>query len=194
MEWYQYLSLGLTALPTIYLKVTRIFYELWKIGLFLGLVAWQGVVLLRQSLDKNKKYEAASAFAAAIGKPLLVAGGPLGVTWLRRFSKVMAHGYGDVCFDINPRAFDGCPCGVIADVRHIPFADKSFGAVFASHLLEHLPSVADAQKALAELNRVAEAVFIAYPHRWSIIAWLIPSHHLWIWQKDGETYFKQRRI
>ena len=194
MEWYQYLSLGLTALPTIYLKVTGILYGLWKFGLFLALVAWQGVVLLRQSLDKNKKYEAATTFAAARGKPLLVAGGPLGVTRHRRFFGVMAHGYGDVCLDIDPRAFDGCPCGVIADVRHIPFSDKSFGAVFASHLLEHLPSVADAEKALAELDRVAEAVFIAYPYKWSIVAWLIPSHLLWVWQKDGKTYLKQRQI
>ena len=167
-------------------------YGLWVLGLFLVLVAWQEVVLLRQSHDRDRKYEAATTFAATAGKPLLVAGGPLGVTWGRRFTKLMAHGYGDVCFDIDRRAFDGCPCGVIADIRHIPFSDKSFGAAFASHVLEHLPSVADAEKALAELDRVAEAVFIAYPYRQSIIAWLMPGHHLWVWQKDGRTYLKQR--
>lgn len=174
--------------------MTDIPYELWAFGLFLALVAWQGVVLLRQSHDRDRKYEAATTFAATVGKPLLVAGGPLGVTWGRRFTKLMAHGYGDVCFDIDRRAFDGCPCGVIADIRHIPFSDKSFGAAFASHVLEHLPSVADAEKALAELDRVAEAVFIAYPYKWSIMAWLIPSHHLWVWQKDGRTYLKQRQF
>jgi len=194
MEWYQYLSLGLTAWPAVYLKVPWIAHALWMFGLFLGLGIWQGVVFLCETMDKNKKYKAARAAAVAIGKPLLVAGGPLGVSRRRRFLKLMAHGQGDVCLDIDPRAFDGCPCGVVADVRYIPFADKGFGAVFASHVLEHLPSVADAQKALAEFDRVAEAVFVAYPYRQSIVAWLIPSHHLWVWQKEGKTYFKQRRI
>lgn len=169
-------------------------YLLVSITLFLGLVSWQGIAVLAESRDKNKKYKAASAAAAATGKPLLVVGGPWGISQRRRLFWGMAHGHGDVCLDIDPRAFDGCPCGVVADVRYIPFADKGFGAVFASHVLEHLPSVADAQKALAELDRVAEAVFVAYPYRQSIVAWLIPSHHLWVWQKEGKTYFKQRRI
>ena len=161
-------------------------------GLFLVLVAWQGVVLLRQSHDRDRKYEAATTFAATAGKPLLVAGGPLGVTWGRRLSKMMAHGYGDVCFDIDRRAFEGCPCGVIADIRHIPFSDKSFGAAFASHLLEHLPDIGSAERALSELNRVAEAVFIAYPSMQSIAGWVHRGHHLWVWQDGNATYLKQR--
>jgi len=173
--------------------VNSTIHEILGFGFFFGLMTWQGVVLLSQTLDKNKKYKAASAFAAAVGKPLLVAGGPLGITWLRHFSKVKAHGYGDVCFDIDPRAFYGCPCGVVADVRHIPFGDKTFGAVFVSHLLEHLPNITDARQALAELNRVAEAVFVAYPYRQYVVAWLIPGHYLWVWQKDGKIYLKQRK-
>ena len=172
--------------------MTDVLNELWKFGLVLILIAWQGVVLLRENGDKNKKYEAATAVAAATGKPLLVVGGPWGVSRRRRLFWGMAHGHGDVCLDIDSRAFEGCPCGVVADIGHIPFSDKSFGAVFASHILEHLPSVADAEKALAELDRVAESVFIAYPYRQSIIAWLMPGHHLWVWQKDGRTYLKQR--
>ncbi|MFW0859505.1 MAG: methyltransferase domain-containing protein [Dehalococcoidia bacterium] len=162
-------------------------------GFLLGLMIWQGTALLHQTLDKNKKYEAASAFAAEVGKPLLVIGGPMGITWLRRFSEMMAHGYGDVCMDIDLRALRGCPSGVIADVRHIPFSDKTFGAVFVSHVLEHLPDTRDAKKALTELNRVADAVFIAYPNKYYVVSWLIPDHHLWVWQKDGKTHLKQRR-
>ncbi|MCL0046593.1 class I SAM-dependent methyltransferase [Dehalococcoidales bacterium] len=165
----------------------------WYLSL-LALVLWQGAALFQEIRDKSKKYKASRATAIAKGKPLLVAGGPFGITWRRRFFKLMAHGQGDVCLDIDPRAFDGCSCGVVADVRHIPFTDKSFGAVFASHLLEHLPTVADAEKALAELERVAEAVFIAYPNKHYIVPWLIPSHHLWVWQKDGKTHFKQHQI
>ena len=173
--------------------MTEIFSELWEFGLLLALVAWQGVVLFRENGDKNQKYKAATTAAEATGKPLLVVGGPWGISRQRRlFWGMMAHGHGDVCLDIDRRAFEGCPCGVVADIRNIPFADKSFGAVFASHIVEHLPTVADAEEALAELERVAEAVFIAYPYRQSIIAWLMPGHHLWVWQKDGRTYLKQR--
>jgi ubiquinone/menaquinone biosynthesis C-methylase UbiE len=103
-----------------------------------------------------------------------------------------AHGNGDVCLDISRRAINNHPCGVIASVTHIPFSDMNFGAVFASHLLEHLPTTDDAEKALAELNRVAEAVFIAYPSRQSIAGWIIPDHHLWVWQKGDSIYMKQR--
>jgi hypothetical protein len=170
-----------------------IIYQIVGFGFFLGLMIWQGAALLHQTLDKNKKYEAASAVAAEAGKPLLVIGGPMGITWLRRFSKMMAHGYGDVCMDIDPRALRGCPSSVLADIRHIPFTDKTFGAVFVSHVLEHLPNTGDARKAVSELNRVADAVFIAYPHKHYIVSWLIPDHHLWVWQKDGRTYLKQRK-
>jgi len=39
---------------------------------------------------------------------------------------------------------------------------------------------------------VAEAVFIVYPYRQSIAAWVIPEHHLWVWQKGDKMYLKQR--
>ena len=160
---------------------------------FLGLLIWQGTALLHQTLDKNKKYKAASTFAAGTGKPLLVIGGPMGVTRIRSFSEVMAHGYGDLCMDIDLRAIRNCPSAINGDVRHIPFLDKTFGAVFISHVLEHLPNTKDAERALAELDRVADAVFIAYPNKHYIVSWLIPDHHLWVWQKDGKTYLKQRK-
>lgn len=162
------------------------------LGICLGVGGWQLAVWLGEIRDKNKQYEAASAYARERNKLLLVAGGPWGNKRARHLLKMPAHGDGDVCLDIDRHAIDGHPNGVIADVTHIPFSDKSFGAVFASHLLEHLSSTEDAKKALAELNRIAEAVFIAYPSRQSIVAWIVPDHHLWIWQKGNTTYFKQR--
>jgi hypothetical protein len=50
-----------------------------------------------------------------------------------------------------------------------------------------------AEKALSEMNRVADSVFIAYPYRQSIAAWIIRDHHIWVSQKDGRTLFQQRK-
>ena len=96
-------------------------------------------------------------------KPLLVIGGPWGVKAYRRLLDKPAHGDGDVCLDIDRRALEGHPCAVVASCTDIPFTDKSFGAIFSSHVLEHMPTTQMAEKALSEMNRVAGSVFIAYP-------------------------------
>ena len=163
-------------------------------AIFLGVGGWQLVVWLGEVSDKNRKFKAASAYALKKNKPMLVAGGPWGNKSARRWFNIPAHGSGDVCLDVNHRPIQGHPYGVIATVTDIPFRHKSFGAVFASHLLEHLPTVADAEKALSELDRVAEAVYIAFPSRQSIAGWLMPGHHLRVWQKNGTTFLKQRSI
>jgi len=167
---------------------------LWFIALAIvvGVGLWQLVVWVIENQFKGRQYKAASARALKEGKPLLVAGGPWGVTRTRRRLNKPAHGNGDVCLDIDRRAFDSHPRAVVASVTHIPFADKCFGAVFASHLLEHLPTVDAASQALDELNRVAEAVYIVYPSRQSFAGWLVPDHHLWVWQKDSTTYLRKR--
>ena len=167
---------------------------LWFIALAVvaGIGGWQLAVWIIETRAKNRQYRAACACARERGKPLLVAGGPWGVTRTRRRLNKPAHGNGDVCLDINPHAFAGHPKAVVASVTHIPFSDKCFGAVFASHLLEHLPTVDAASQALDELNRVAETVYVVYPSRQSFAGWLIPDHHLWVWQKDDTTYLRQR--
>lgn len=167
---------------------------LWYIllGALLGVGSWQLLVWLGETIDKNRKFKEASSFAVEQGKPLLVVCGPWGAKPFRRWFNKPAHGFGDVCFDINRRAIEGHPRAVVASVTHIPFADKKFGAAFASHLLEHLPTTDDARKALDELNRVAEKVFIVCPSRQSVAGWVIADHHLWVWQKEGNTYIKQR--
>ncbi len=162
------------------------------LGAFLGVGGWQLIVWLGETRDKNRKYRAASTHALERSKPLLIVGGPWGSKRARHWLNKPAHGSGDVCVDIDRQAIDGHPHGIIADVTHLPFPDKIFGAAFASHLLEHLPTTSAARKALDELNRVAEAVFIVSPSRQSIAGWIIADHHLWVWQKGDRTYLKQR--
>jgi len=162
------------------------------LGILVAIGIWQLAVWMGEIRDKNKKYDAALTYSREKGKPFLVAGGPWGNKPARHLIKLPAHGGGDVCIDIDPNAIGKHPNGIIASVTHIPFSDKSFGAVFASHLLEHLPNIDEANKALAEFNRIAEAVFIVYPSRQSIAAWIMPAHHLWVWQEGNTTYIKQR--
>lgn len=164
-------------------------------GVAKGLLAWQGTVWYKQELERHSKYEAARAYAKSVGKPLLVVGGPLGGL-NRKLTGVQGHGYGDVCIDVDPAACAGAPSDckvVVGDVRSIPYPDRYFGAAFASHVLEHLSTVAECERALAELRRVADAVFIAGPSKQAITGWVHPEHHLWVQQlPDGSVKIEQR--
>ena len=163
------------------------------VGILVVVFIWQMIIWMLEIQDKNRKYKAATEYAQKSGKQLLVIGGPWGVKSYRRLLDRPAHGNGDVCLDIDRRALESHPCAVVASCTDIPFADKSFGAVFSSHVLEHMPTTQMAEQALAEMNRVAGAVFIAYPSRQSLAAWIIRDHHIWVWQKDGKTILKQRK-
>ena len=166
----------------------------WVIaGILAVAFVWQIIVWELEIRDKDRKYRAAFDYAQKSGKPLLVIGGPWGVKAYRRLLDKPAHGNGDVCLDIDRRALGNHPCAVVASCTDIPFSDKAFGAVFSSHVLEHMPTTQAAEKALAEMNRVAGSVFIAYPSRQSIPAWIIKDHHIWVWQKGGKTLLKQRK-
>ncbi len=156
----------------------------------IGLVGWQLIVWFGEIRDKNRKFAAAKAQSSQTNKPLLVCGGPWGSKPFRRLLHMPAHRGGDYCLDIDRHAVDGEPNSVVASVTQVPFVDKSFGAVFASHLLEHMPDIATAKQALAELNRISDAVFIACPSRQSLIARMMLEHHVWVWQEDGRIYLK----
>jgi ubiquinone/menaquinone biosynthesis C-methylase UbiE len=97
--------------------------------------------------------------------------------------------YGDVNIDLNGRRDvpHGTP-GVVtyADAEDLSqFATESFGAVLASHILEHLPHP---QQAIAEWLRVvggdAAALFIVTPSWWAPHTWL-HAGHLWYFP-DGQ--------
>ncbi len=158
--------------------------------LILGI--WQLYILRRETIDKNNKYKAATEAAAARGKKLLVIGGPWGTRTGRRVFRKQAHGVGDTCMDIDARALTGHKCGVIGSAVDIPFADKAFGAVFISHVMEHLPATEDARMALEEMRRIADEVYIVYPSYYSIGGWLTPGHRLWVWQEGTKVFLKHR--
>ncbi len=162
------------------------------LGICSGIGVWQLTVWFGEVRNKRQQYQAARAYAQARNKPLLVVGGPWGNKPWRRILNMPAHANGDVCLDIDPKAIGGCDNGVVATVIQMPFGDKRFGAVFSSHVLEHLPNIKDARAALSELSRVAESAFLVYPSRRSIIGWVMPGHHLWLWQRGNLTYVRQR--
>jgi len=111
----------------------------------------------------------ARAYADSVGKPMLNVGA--GTLRTALFGPTT---YGDVNCDIG--AFDDCsvrPANCHCDVTSLPFPDKHFGSVLASHVVEH---VEDYGKALAELDRVADRVFVITPEWWDPVTWLYWDH------------------
>ena len=98
---------------------------------------------------------------------------------MRSVFNIKAHGCGDTCLDVDPRACQGCSY-VPGDVRNLPFENKQFGVAYNSHVLEHMATLEDCTAAWSELHRVAEVVLTCVPSKSSIMAWLAPEHHLWV--------------
>jgi ubiquinone/menaquinone biosynthesis C-methylase UbiE len=66
------------------------------------------------------------------------------------------------------------PNFVLGDIEDMSmFADRQFGAVFCSHVLENVKNLDAAKR---ELARVADYQFIITPSPLSIIGWLSPWH------------------
>lgn len=137
-------------------------------------------VPIRRSLAAK----AARAYARRKGKPLLNVGAGTGRTAL--FGATL---YGDVNVDLAGRrdVAHGTP-GVVtyADAQDLSeFPDGAFGAVLASHILEHLP---DPQRAMREWLRVVggdrNAIFVVTPSWWAPHTWLHRGH-LWYFP-DGQ--------
>lgn len=124
----------------------------------------------------------ARRMANAVGKPLLNVGA--GTPGSALFGATL---YGDVNVDLAGRRDvpHGTP-GVVtyADAEHLPFRAGQFGAVLASHILEHLPNP---DRALREWLRVvggdSRRLFIVTPSWWAPHTWLHPGH-LWYFE-DG---------
>ncbi len=110
-------------------------------------------------------FRKAKRAAQSCGKPLLNAG-----------CKSVHVESSDVNLDIVAR---DVPHFVRGDIQNLEmFTDKQFGAVYASHVLEH---VEDPDVALGELHRIAEHVFVITPLPFLPWAWLHPGHKWILW-------------
>ena len=147
------------------------------------LVVKEAAQQIYERRERRDGFTRARAYADLVGKPLLVVGVPKAL-WNN-------HPCGDVTIDIESSVKGACSFQ-IADVRSIPYPDKYFGASFTSHVLEHLLTIEDAKKALRELHRVSDKVFVVSPHKDSLLAWMHPTHHLWISEEDGAFKIESR--
>jgi len=109
---------------------------------------------------KRPIFNLAKKAARKTGKPLLNAGCGSKFTDLS-----------DVNLDIVPKEV---PHFVNGDIQKLSvFKDKQFGAVYASHVVEH---VEDIDAALQELDRVAKNVYVITPFPLWPSVWICPSH------------------
>lgn len=132
---------------------------------FLYLLAGvQSFSLIRERKEREKWYNIAFQRSRYIGKPLIVFGSPKG-----------RHGCGDVLFDLRPTG--ECPVEVQGDISDLSmFRDKEFGVAFVSHVLEHLSSQ-KMEKALYELQRIANSCVILYPSTMNMLARFQKDHN-----------------
>jgi len=150
--------------------------------LLAGIGVGEGIIQLNELQERHEVFEQARAYADSRSKPLLVVGTP---------KHEFSHSFGDVTIDTDLNKL-GQGNTEIADVRAIPYPDGYFGAAFCSHVLEHLPTIEDAFKALDEMERVADSVFTVSPHKISLIANIYPGHNLWI-TPSGDGYIIEQR-
>lgn len=120
----------------------------------------------------------ARSYCDRVGKPLLNIGAGTASTSLRT-ALLGPTLWGDVNVDnAAPRDVPHGPKRVsFADAYQLPWADHLFGAVIASHVLEHL---ARPDLALIEWRRVADKVFVVVPPWWAPHTWLHPGHRWYI--------------
>jgi len=149
-----------------------------KILKFVGLFAAGAYtidVLIRPALAAKT----ARRVADTRGKPLLNVGAGTPKSSLRAYLFGPTT-WGDVNLDLA--AEDACRIPAMAedpsrvcqgDAHTLPYGDKEFGALIASHVLEHLD---DPLAALAEWERVADEVFVIVPPWWAPHTWLHPGH------------------
>lgn len=132
------------------------------------LLAYEGCIQISENIERHECWKQAREYSDKVGKPLLVIG----------MKKIFWQPpNGDITIDIDPCVND-ISGGVCADECNIPFADKTFGAVYNAHTLEHLKTPDNAIQAIRECQRVADKVFLLYPNPYSIISNIHPEHNL----------------
>jgi SAM-dependent methyltransferase len=144
-----------------------------------GAVAYVVDVPIRRGIAASE----ARAYSDSVGKPMLNVGSGGGSFWTSVFKSTT---YGDVNIDLS--APKGSPCGpdtvCWGDAQDLSkYPDKYFGAVLATHILEH---VEDPQKALSEWHRVADRVYVVVPKWWAPHTWLYTQHYWYV--ADDKAY------
>lgn len=148
----------------------------WKIVVFV-LLAMLVFLAVDHLVRRRITFMAAYNAAKAREKPLLNAGSGTA-------DEHTDAGYiinrSDVNFDI--RDLEGLiPNFVQGDIQDMHmFSDKQFGAAYCSHALEHMD---DVHKALSELYRVADEVYVVLPRWWSPSNYMNDKHK-WIFISD----------
>lgn len=135
-------------------------------------LAYQVGVTTREIHERHKYWRQARDYADYVGKPLLVVG-------MKRHAWEPSNG--DVTIDLDP-AVAQIEGGLVADERQIPFNDKTFGAVYNAHTLEHLATAEDVELAVNECVRVAERAVFLCPDPLNFVSHMLcPSHNLRLW-------------
>jgi hypothetical protein len=126
----------------------------------------------------------ARSYCDRVGKPLLNIGAGTPATSVRALVLGPTL-WGDVNIDKAgarvPHGRNNVSYGDAYDLREWP--DQHFGAVIASHVLEHLERP---DLALLEWRRAAEKVFVVVPPWYTPHAWLHPGHR-WYISQDLKT-------
>lgn len=154
---------------------------LMKLGLGYVAGAWFYDVMVRPAQAAKQ----ARAYCNRAGKPLLNVGSGTEGSSFRAFLFGPAR-YGDVNLDLAAPQANPCPMPLgemrgpracHGDALELPYPDKFFGAVVASHILEHLD---DPAGALEEWQRVGDQVYVIVPRWWGLHTWLQTEHRWYI--------------
>lgn len=147
-------------LATLLLFITSTaYFAFFEKPIILAMVSGYAALISFDSLFfRGLQLLRARAYSRKAGKPMLNIGSGM-------------FGYGDVNMDVERFDVPNFVKGSVEDMRM--FRKKQFGSVYASHVLEH---VSDPDKALKEMQRVADRVFVVKPHFYDILAWTFPGH------------------
>lgn len=137
------------------------------VALVLLVVIWLGIELIHQDTIKQKAFSYAQRLTGGRGILNMGSGTPLNPT-----GRAVALNK-NVRYNVDIRD-NGTSKLVQWDINQpLPFGDKEFDVVFASHILEH---VENWEFALAEAKRVADHVVVVLPPVWGLSNWLHLGH------------------
>lgn len=91
---------------------------------------------------------------------------------------------------LGPTLWGDVNVEVVDDDPELPYDDKEFGALIASHVLEHMD---DPIAALTEWERVADELFVVVPRWWAPHTWLHPGHR-WVFLGKQKTGMRGLRL